>query len=180
MSQSWIFMGINPEYSWEGLMLKLMLQYSGHLMRRAGKTGKDSMEKTLMLGTIEGRRRQGNRSWDGWMALLTQWTRGWARFGRWWRTGRSGVLQSIGLQRVRHNWKTEQQQQSSSCVNWSFIFFFPFGNAQLSAYISIGVFAFVFLMINKKIFIKINFCHLRSKQNSFQFVFDTLTLFMEF
>ena len=39
-----------------------------------------------------------------------------------WRTGRSGVLQSMGLQRVRHNWKTEQQQ-SSSCVNWSFIFF---------------------------------------------------------
>ena len=45
---------INPEYSLEGLMLKLKLQYSGHLMRRT-----DSMEKTLMLGKIEGRRRRG-------------------------------------------------------------------------------------------------------------------------
>ena len=45
---------INPEYSLEGLMLKLKLQYFGHLMQRA-----DSLEKTLMLGKIEGRRRRG-------------------------------------------------------------------------------------------------------------------------
>ena len=45
---------INAEYSLEGLMLKLKLQYSGHLMRRA-----DSLEKTLTLGKIEGRRRRG-------------------------------------------------------------------------------------------------------------------------
>ena len=45
---------INPEYSWEGLMLKLTLQYFGHLMQRV-----DSLEKTLMLGKIEGRRRRG-------------------------------------------------------------------------------------------------------------------------
>ena len=45
---------INPEYSLEGLMLKLKLQYFGHLMRRA-----DTLEKTLMLGKIEGRRRRG-------------------------------------------------------------------------------------------------------------------------
>ena len=44
--------GISPKYSLEGLMLKLKLQYFGHLMRRA-----DSLEKTLMLGKIEGRRR---------------------------------------------------------------------------------------------------------------------------
>ena len=47
---------INPEYSLEGLMLKLKLKYFGHLMRKA-----DSLEKTLMLGKIEGRRRGGNR-----------------------------------------------------------------------------------------------------------------------
>ena len=47
---------INPEYSLEGLMLKLKLQYFGHLMRRT-----DSMEKTLMLGKIEGRRRRGRQ-----------------------------------------------------------------------------------------------------------------------
>ena len=45
---------ISPEYSLEGLMLKLKLQYFGHLMRRA-----DSLEKTPMLGKIEGRRRRG-------------------------------------------------------------------------------------------------------------------------
>ena len=49
-----ILKGINPECSLEGLMLKLQLQYFGHLMRRA-----DSFEKTLMLGKIEGRRRRG-------------------------------------------------------------------------------------------------------------------------
>ena len=47
---------ISPEYSLEGLMLKLKLQYFGHLMRRA-----DSLEKTLMLGKIEGRRRRGRQ-----------------------------------------------------------------------------------------------------------------------
>ena len=47
---------INPEYSLEGLMLKLKLQYFGHLMRKA-----DSLEKTLMLGKIEGRRRRGQQ-----------------------------------------------------------------------------------------------------------------------
>ena len=47
---------ISPEYSLEGLMLKLKLQYFGHLMRRV-----DSLEKTLMLGKIEGRRRRGRQ-----------------------------------------------------------------------------------------------------------------------
>ena len=45
----------------------------------------------------------------GWMASLTQWTWVWASFRRWWRTGKSGVLQSMGLQRVGHDWATEQQ-----------------------------------------------------------------------
>ena len=48
----------SPEYSWEGLMLKLKLQYFGHLMQRA-----DSFEKTLMLGKIEGRRRGQRMRW---------------------------------------------------------------------------------------------------------------------
>ena len=74
----------------------------------------DSLEKTLMLGKtveIEGRRRRGNRGWDGWMASPTQWTWVWADSGRWWRTGRPAVLQSMGSQRVRHNLVTEQQEQ---------------------------------------------------------------------
>ena len=63
---------ISPEYSLEGLMLKLKLQYFGHLMHRT-----DSFEKTLMLGKIEGGRRD-QRVWDGWMASPTQWTWVWA------------------------------------------------------------------------------------------------------
>ena len=59
---------INPEYLLEGLMLKLKLQSFGHLMGRA-----DSLEKTLMLGKIEGRRRRDDRGQDGWLASLTQW-----------------------------------------------------------------------------------------------------------
>ena len=50
---------INPEYSLEGLMLKLTLQYFGHLMRRV-----NLWKKTLMLGKTEGKRRRGNRGWD--------------------------------------------------------------------------------------------------------------------
>ena len=89
-----------------GLMLKLKLQYFGHLMWRA-----NSFEKTLMLGKIEGGRRGANRGWDGWMASLTQWTWVWVDSGSWWWTGRPGVLQSMGSQRVGHNWATE--------LNWT-------------------------------------------------------------
>ena len=60
---------ISPECSLEGLMLKLQLQYFGHLMQRA-----DSLEKTLMLGNIEGRKKRGRQRRDGWMGSLTQWT----------------------------------------------------------------------------------------------------------
>ena len=69
---------ISPEYSLEGLMLKLKLQYFGHLMRRT-----DSLEKTLMLGKIGGRRRRGWRGWDGWMTSPTQWTWVWTNSSRW-------------------------------------------------------------------------------------------------
>ena len=47
---------------------------------------------------------EGNRGWDGWMASSTQWTRVWVNSRSWWWTGRPGVLQSMGLQRVGHDW----------------------------------------------------------------------------
>ena len=56
-------------------------------------------------------REGGDRGWDGWVAASTQWTWVWANCGRWWRTGKPGVLQSMDSQRVGHNWVTEQQQQ---------------------------------------------------------------------
>ena len=52
-----------------------------------------------------------SNSCNGWMASLKQWTWTWANFGRWWRAGRPGVLQAMGLQRVGHDLVTEQQQQ---------------------------------------------------------------------
>ena len=52
---------------------------------------------------------EGIRGWDNWLASLMQWTCTWANFRRWWGTGRPGLLQSMGLQRVRHNLATEQQ-----------------------------------------------------------------------
>ena len=65
-SKQSILKEINPEYSLEGLMLKLKLQYFGHLMRTA-----DLLEKTLMLGKIEGSGEEGDR---GWMSSLIHWT----------------------------------------------------------------------------------------------------------
>ena len=92
---------ISPECSLEGLMLKLKLQYFGHLMWRG-----DSFEKTLMLEKIEGGGEGDDRGWDGWMASPTQWTRVWVNSESWWRTGRPGMLWFMGSQRVRHNWET--------------------------------------------------------------------------
>ena len=96
------FLGkISPEYSLEGLMLRLKPQYLCHLMWRT-----DSLERTLMLEKIEGRRRRGRQRTNCWMASLTHWIWVWASSGRWWRTGKPGVLQSMGSWRVRQDWTT--------------------------------------------------------------------------
>ena len=112
ISNQSILKEISPEYSLVGLMLKLKLQYFGHLMRRV-----DSFEKTLMLGKIEGRRRRG-WGWDGWMASPAQWTWVWVNSGSWWWTGRPGVLWFMGSQRVRHDWVTELNWIPASNVLW--------------------------------------------------------------
>ena len=95
---------ISPEYSLEGLMLKRKLQYFGHLMRRA-----DSLEKTLMLRKIEGGKRRGRQRMR-WLDGITNSMWVWASSRKWWRTGKPGMLQSMGLQRVGHDWATEQWQ----------------------------------------------------------------------
>ena len=103
---------INSEYSMERLMLKV--QYFGHLIQRT-----DSLEKTLMLGKIEDRRRRGGghggRGWDTWIASPTQRTCVWVNSGRLWRTGKPGVLPSTGSQRVRQDLVTEQHWDLFVC-----------------------------------------------------------------
>ena len=89
---SQILKKINSECSLGGLMLKLKLQYVGHLMWRA-----DSLGKALMLGKIEDRRRRGWHRWDDWTASPLLWTWVWANSRRWWRTGKAGMLQPWGL-----------------------------------------------------------------------------------
>jgi len=93
---------ISSGISLEGMMLKLKLQYFGHLMWRI-----DSLEKTLMLGGTGGRRKGDDRGWDGWMASWTWWTWVWVNSRGWWWTGRPGMLWFMGSQRVGHNWTTE-------------------------------------------------------------------------
>ena len=92
---------ISPGISLEGMMLKLKLQYFGHLMR-SWLIGKDWCWKGLWAGG-EG----DDRGWDGWMASLTRWTWVWVNSGSWWWTGRPGVLRFMGSQRVGHDWVTE-------------------------------------------------------------------------
>ena len=86
---------INPEYSLEGLMLKLKLQYFGHLMERA-----DSLEKLWCWERLKAGEEGDDRGCDGWMASPTQWTWVWASSRRCWRTRKPVVLQSIQSQRV--------------------------------------------------------------------------------
>ena len=102
-SNQCILKEISSEYPLEGLTLKLKLQYFDHLMPRT-----DTLEKTLMLGKIEGGKRRGWQGWDGRMASLIRWTRS---SGSWWWTGKPGVLHSMGSQRLRHDWETE--------LNWT-------------------------------------------------------------
>ena len=93
---------ISPEYSLEGLMMMPKLQYFGHLIRRT-----DSLKRPWCWERLRAGGEGDNREWDGWIASLIQCTWVWVNSGSWWWTGRPSVLQSIGLQRVGHDWVTE-------------------------------------------------------------------------
>ena len=112
-SNQCILKEISPEYSLEGLMLKLKLQYFDHLMG-----GPDSLEKTLMLGKIGGRRRRGRQRMRWLDDIPTRWTWVWVNSRSWWWTGRPGVLQSMGSKRVGHDWATKLNW-GRLAKNWS-------------------------------------------------------------
>ena len=103
---------ISAEYSLEGLMLKLKFQYFGHRMRRT-----DSWEKPWCWETVKAGEGD-DRRWDGWKASLTVWIWVWANLRSWWWTGKSGVLQSMGLQSRTplNNW-TELTPNSKHNIN---------------------------------------------------------------
>ena len=94
---------ISPEYSLKGLMLKLKLSNTlANWCKELTHWKRSLCWERLKVGG-EG----DDRGWDGWMASLTRWTWVWANSGSWQWTGRPGVLQSMGLQRVGHYWATE-------------------------------------------------------------------------
>ena len=126
---------ISPEYSLERLMLKLKFQYFGHLIRRA-----DSFEKTLMLGKIEGRRRRGRQRMRWLDGITTWWAWVWVNSGSWWWTGRPGVLQFMGAQRVRHNWVTELNWDLKRVVKKYSFFFLIYTITHISLKVSLIIF----------------------------------------
>ena len=107
----YILKEINPEHSLERQILKLRLQYFGHLMRR-----EDSLEKTLMLGESEGKRRRGRQRtrWLGSVIEVTKWI--WPNSGRQWKTGGPGILWSMGHEEADMTWLNSNNKQGYPAV----------------------------------------------------------------
>ena len=114
---------ISPEYLLEGLMLKLKLQYFGNnLMWRTG-----SLEKTLMMRKIEGRKRRGRPRMRWLSASPTGWTSVWESSRSWWWTGRAGVLQSLGSQECdRNEWLNWTELRQEMVMNFILQYFLLF------------------------------------------------------
>ena len=115
-NQSWIFI--------ERTDVEAETPILGHLIRRT-----DSLERPWCWERLRAGGEGEDRGWDGWMASPTQWTGVWVDSGSWWWTGRPGVLQSMGSQRVRHDWATE--------LNW---------NKQLSLNIVLLIWFYIWIL----------------------------------
>ena len=100
---------ISFEYSLEGLMLNLKRLFFGTWCE-----GLTYLKRPWCWERLKAGREGDDIGWDGWMASLTRWTWVWVSSGSWWRTGRPGMLQSIGSQRVGDDWETE--------LNWYLIY----------------------------------------------------------
>ena len=108
-----ILKGISPVCSLEGSMLKLKLWCFGHLMWRVTHWKRPWFWERLKAG-VEG----DDRGWDDWITSPTRRMWAWASSGIWWWTGKPGMLQSLGSQRVGHDWATE--------LNWMFLLCLPY------------------------------------------------------
>ena len=118
-------------------MLNLKLQYSGHLMQKT-----DSLEKYWCWERLKVRGEGDNRGWDGWMVSSIRWTWVWVSFGSWWWTGKPGMLQPTGSQRVGHNWGTEPNWTTGGlCPMWHC------PNQCTSCKVKFSVFSFKFLFL---------------------------------
>ena len=93
---------ISPECSLEGLMLKLKLQYFGHMMWEL-----THLKRPWCWERLKSRGEGDNRRWDGCMPPPTRWTWVWVNSGSWWWTGGPGVLRFMGSHRVGHDWANE-------------------------------------------------------------------------
>ena len=102
---------ISLEYSLEGLMAEAPILWppdvKNWLIRKDPDAGKDWRQE-----------KRHDRGWNGWMASLTQWMWVWASSRSWWWTGKPGVPQSMGLQRVRHDWATEPRLMERQGLPW--------------------------------------------------------------
>ena len=107
-------------------MLKLKLQFFGHLMRRV-----DSLEKTLMLGGFGGRRRRGRQRMRWLDGITDSMDKSLVNSRSWWMTGSPGVLQIMGSQRVRHDWVTE--------LNWSELMYSIISSADNQSFTSFPI-----------------------------------------
>ena len=106
ISNQSILKEISPGYSLEGMMLKLKLQYLANSCEEL-----THWKRLWCLEGLGAGEEGDDKGWDGWMASPTRWTWVWVNSGRWWWTGRPGVLQFMGSQTVRQDWATE--------LNWS-------------------------------------------------------------
>ena len=117
-SNQFILKDISPGYSLEGMMLKLKANTLA--------TSCEELTHLKRLLCWEGLGAGGkgdDRRWDGWMASPIQWMWVWVNSGRWWWTGRPGVLQFMGSQRVGHDWSTELNwwEVSLNCISRGFV-----------------------------------------------------------
>ena len=114
---------VNPEGNWSWIFIGTTNTEAGTpILWPPDVKSRNSLNKTLILGKIEGRRRRGQQRMRWLDGITNLMGMSWANYGSWWWTGSPGVLQSMGSQRVRHNWATKLNwTDGTRCHNLSFL-----------------------------------------------------------